>query len=49
MVFKRPKAALADFTLNLAAVLNDPGRDKQANLFTDDWGDDFVPNVRLIL
>lgn len=32
---------------NLPAVLNDPGRGKQANLFTKKWGDAFVEKVHI--
>ena len=39
------RASLKDFTLSLAAVLNDPTRPREPDLFTRDWGDTFVPNT----
>eukprot|EP00911_Craspedida_sp_UC1_P002504 UC1_evm1s1861 len=38
------RARAADYSLNLAAVLNDPRRRaRDTDLFTRDWGDAFVP------
>lgn len=33
---------------NLPAVLNDPSRGKQSNIFTKKWGDSFVEKVHII-
>ncbi|XP_055852972.1 vacuolar protein sorting-associated protein 54 [Episyrphus balteatus] len=42
-----PEWSVFSAAQNLPAVLNDPGRGKQANLFTKKWGDSFVEKVQI--
>lgn len=42
-----PEWSVFSAAQNLPAVLNDPGRGKQANLFTKKWGDSFVEKAHI--
>lgn len=46
-VAREPEWSVFSAAQNLAAVLNDPSRGKQTNLFTKKWGDSFVEKVHI--
>ena len=40
-----PMPTMSMFTLNMAAILNDPKQGRCVDMFTKDWGAEFVPKV----
>lgn len=46
-ISREPEWSVFSAAQNLAAVLNDPSRGKQTNLFTKKWGDSFVEKAHI--